>query len=82
MTVFGTRAAHVMMNEDDLARFEVDGEYTTDADHPDVSASSAHIGSWDVFMTEERLRGLYGEVLDVVSYGSGFQTPVGLRKPL
>lgn len=82
VTVLGPKAARVMMNDDDLARFEADGEFTMDADHPDVSASSAHIGSWDVFMSEERLRELYGEVLEVVSYGSGFQTPVGLRKPL
>ena len=81
VTVLGSRTVHVTVNEDDLARFDAGGGFTMDADHPDVSESSAHIGSWDVFMSGERLRELYGDVLEVVSYGSGFQTPVGLRKP-
>jgi hypothetical protein len=80
--VLGERAATVMMNEGDLARFREAGEFTMDRDHPDVSASSAHIGSWDVCMTEERLRQFYGDELEVVSYGSGFQTSVGLHNPL
>ena len=80
VTVLGDDSAKKMLAPGDYQRFVADGEYTMDPDHPRVSASSAHIGSWDVFMTEARLRKLYGGALEIVSYGSGFQVPVVLRR--
>ncbi len=81
VTILGPDMARTMMAPEDLAAFEHDGSYTMDPDHPRVSHSSALIGSWDVFMSEARMRAEYEPELDVVSLSGGAQSIVTLRKP-
>jgi cyclopropane fatty-acyl-phospholipid synthase-like methyltransferase len=80
ITVLGDADARRMMSAEDYSSFQASGSYTMGADHPAVSASSAHIGSWDVFLSEEKLRELYEPAAAVVNYGSGHQVRVVLRR--
>ena len=81
VTILGPEMAAKMMSPEELAEFETKGEYTMGPDHPRVSASSRIIGSWDVFMTNERVVETYAPELEVVSHSRGTQSIVTLRKP-
>lgn len=81
VTVLGPEMAEKMLSPEENAGFGAEGEYTLGPDHPRVSASSARIGSWDVFMTPERVREEYEPALEVVSHSGGAQSIVTLRKP-
>lgn len=82
ITVLGQEMAEMMMNDSELDELNAEGQYTMTPDHPRVSESSAQIGSWDVFMTRERVRELYGSAFEVVSQHAMPQSIVTLRKPV
>jgi SAM-dependent methyltransferase len=79
VTTLGSEMARIMMNEDEFAQFESEGTYTMDPDHPRVSESSAVLGSWDVFMTEQHLRKVFDSAMEVVRYVDAPQALVVLR---
>jgi hypothetical protein len=80
VTVTGPEMAKFMMTDAEYAEFRERGDYTMGPDHPRVSASSRLIGYWDVFMTPERVRELYGHAFEVVEHADGRQSLVALRK--
>ncbi len=80
VTVLGPEMAEKMMSPEEFAEFEAKGEFTMGPDHPRVSASSRIIGSWDVFMTNERVVETYAPELEVVSHSTGTQSIVTLRR--
>ncbi len=71
VTVLGPDMAQTMMSDDEFEQFTSDGHYTMDSDHPRVSRSSALIGSWDIFMTDDHVQALYGQALEVMGQRSG-----------
>lgn len=81
ITILGDEMARKMMSADEFGQYQDEGTYTMDANHPRVSASSALIGSWDVFMTSKYMSELYGQSLEVVDQRPGSQSIVTLRKP-
>lgn len=80
VTILGPDMAKKMMSPEEYCEFEALGEYTMGPEHPRVSASSARIGSWDVFMTDERMRETYEPAMDVIAHTGGAQSIVTLRK--
>jgi SAM-dependent methyltransferase len=81
ITILGDEMARKMMNEEEFEQYQDEGTYTMDANHPRVSASSALIGSWDIFMTTSYMTELYSQALEVVEQRPGSQSIVTLRKP-
>lgn len=81
VTVLGHEMAKIMMIDKEYEQFCDEGTYTMDASHPRSSYSSALIGSWDVFMTPEHVRELFGQALIVVDQEPGVRSIVTLRKP-
>jgi len=80
VTTLGPAMARIMMNDDDMREFERDGTFTMGPDHPRVSASSATLGSWDVFMTDEFTRQHFRAAMEVVEYVDEPQAWVVLKK--
>ncbi len=80
VTILGPEMAEKMMSPAEFTEFQAKGEYTMGPEHPRVSASSRIVGSWDVFMTNERVIETYSPELEVVSHSKGTQSIVTLRK--
>ncbi|MFV1991308.1 MAG: class I SAM-dependent methyltransferase [Acidimicrobiales bacterium] len=80
VTTLGTGMARKMMSGEEFSEFQRQGTYTMNPEHPRVSESSAVLGSWDVFMTEDHLRALFEPAMQVVAYKDAPQALVVLKK--
>jgi len=67
-TVEGWYHQKTQLSPENLAKLRTDGQFTLNAEDPNVSLSSRMLGQWDVFQTRTQVIDVYGSVFTMRDY--------------